>query len=139
MTPQFDISLYSEVHSSGSLSQPVFILCLEILFILIKKDYNIKGIENFVYCYLYTAYADNTTFFVKDKNPIGHLSEKFKLFSDFSELKPNTTKFKIAGIVVLKGIQVAVCSLKCIDLRNQTIKILDIYFSFNQKIKDKKN
>ena len=121
---------------------PYLSLCvhfmLKILFILIKNDLNIKGIEIFEYCYLYTAYADDTTFFLKDENSIVHLSEKFKLFSDFSGLKPNTTKCEIAGIGVLKGVQVAVCGMKCIDLRNEAIKILDVYFSYNQKIIDDK-
>ena len=54
-------------------------------------------------------------------------------------LKPNTTKCKIAGIDVLRGFQAAVCDMKCIDLRNETIKILGISFPYNQKIKDEKN
>ena len=33
----------------------------------------------------------------------------------------------------------AVCSMKCIDLRNEAIKVLGVYFSYNQKIKDDKN
>ena len=99
------------MHAKGT-SDYVFILCLEILFILIKNDPNIKGIEIFEYCYNYTGYADDTTFFLKDENSIVHLSEKLKLFSDFSGLKPNTTKCEVAGIDVLKGVQVAVCGMK---------------------------
>ena len=114
-------------------------LCLEILFILIKKDPNFKRIEMFEYCYLYTAYADDKTFFLKDENSIVHLSEKLKLFSVFSALKPNTTKCEVAGIDVLKAVQVTVCGMKCTDLRNETIKILGVYFSYNQKIKDDKD
>ena len=38
----------------------------------------------------------------------------------------------------LKGVQVAFCGMKCIDLRKEAIKILDVYFSYNQKIKDEK-
>ena len=123
----------------------MFILCLEILFILIKYKgilkeyiYNIKGIEIFEYCYLCTAYEDDTTFFLKDENSTVHLSEKFKLFSDFSGLKPNATKCEIAGIGVLKRVQATVCAMKCTDLRNEAIKILGIYFSNNQKIKNEK-
>ena len=40
----------------------LFILYLEILFVLIKNDPNIEEIEIFEYCYLYTAYAGDTTF-----------------------------------------------------------------------------
>ena len=92
----------------------------------------------FEYCYLYTAYAYDTTFLLKDENSIVHLSEKCKLFSHFLRLKPNTTKCEIAGIGVLKGVPATVCGMKCVDLRNEAIKILNVYFSFNQKIKDDK-
>ena len=40
---------------------------------------------------------------------------------------------------VLKGVQVAVCGIKCIDLRNEAIRILGVCLSYNQKIKDEKN
>ena len=33
----------------------------------------------------------------------------------------------------------ALCGMKCTDLRNEAIKILGVYFSYNQKIKDDKN
>ena len=125
MATQPDIFLYNKVHARRTLS-----------FILIKNDPNIKVIEIFEYCYLYTAYAVNTSFFLKDENSIVHISEKFKLFSDFSGLKPNTTKSKIAWISVLKGVQAAVCGMRCIDLRHEAIKVLGMYFSYNQKIKD---
>ena len=76
---------------------------LEILFISIKKHPEIKGIEIFEHCFLYTAYADDTTFFLKDAQSIENLVEIFNTFSLFSGLKPNLTKCKIAGIRALKG------------------------------------
>ena len=88
---------------------------------------------------LYTAYADDTTFFLTDENSIVHLSEKITLFSDFLGLKPNTTKCEIIGIAVLKWVQVATSGMEFIDLRNEAIKMLGVYFSYNQKIKDNKN
>ena len=48
---------------------------------------------------------------------------------------PDTAKCKIAGIGILKGMQVAVFGIRCIDLKSKTIKILGIYFSYNQLIK----
>ena len=46
----------------------LFIRCLEILFMLIKNNKNIKGIKIFENTFLYTAYADDDTLFLKDKN-----------------------------------------------------------------------
>ena len=39
----------------------------------------------------------------------------------------------------MKGVQAAVCGMKCIDSRNEAIKILGVYLSYSQKIKDDKN
>ena len=57
----------------------------------------------------------------------------------FSGLKPNLTKSEIAGIGVLKGVQVAVCGMRYIDLNADTLKILGTHFSYNEKLKEEKN
>ena len=41
----------------------LFILALEILFLLIKTKPEIAGQTIFAHCYLYSAYADDATFF----------------------------------------------------------------------------
>ena len=50
------------------------------------------------------------------------------IFSYFSGLKPNLTKSEIAGIGSLKGVQVTVCGMHCIDLNNDTLQILGTHF-----------
>ena len=112
---------------------------LEILFLFIKKHPEIKGIEIFEHCFLYTAYADDTTFFLKDAQSIQNLVEIFNTFSLFSGLKPKLTKCKIAGIGALKRVQVSVCGMKCTDLCNETIKILGTYFPYNSRMKEECN
>ena len=59
-------------------------------------------------------------------------------FSYFSELKINLTKSKIAGIDVLKGVQMAVCGMHCTDLNNDMLKIFGTHFSYNEKLKVEK-
>ena len=86
----------------------LFILALEILFLLIKTKPEIAGLTIFDHCYLYSAYADDTTFFIKDTISIKNMVDTFHLFSEFSGLKPNLSKFEITGIGVLKRVQVAV-------------------------------
>ena len=112
---------------------------LEILFLLIKKHPGIKGIEIFEHCFLYTAYADDTIFFLKDAQSIENLVEIFNTFSLFSGLKPNLTKCKIAGIGALKEVQVTVFGMRSIDICNETIKILGTYFSYSSRIKEECN
>ena len=58
----------------------------------------------------------------------------FIFFPYFSGLKPILTKSEIAGIGV-----VVVCSMRCIDLNIDTLKILGSRFSFNEKLKEEKN
>ena len=60
-------------------------------------------------------------------------------FSNFSGLKPNKTKCEIAGIGVLNGVQVALCGMKCVNLNNETVKILGVHFSYNKNLEQDKN
>ena len=92
----------------------------------------------FPYHYLYTAYADDTTFFLRN-NSIRQLMETFSTFSQYSCLKPNYEKCEIAGIGVLKSVKVAVCGMKCVDLCKDTIRITGVHFSCNKTKQDVKN
>ena len=56
----------------------------------------------------------------------------------FSGLKPNLIKSEIDGIRVLKGVQVAVCGMRCIDLNINMLKILGTHSSYNEKLKEEK-
>ena len=58
----------------------------------------------------------------------------FDTYSKFSGLKPNKSKCEITGIGALKGMQVALCGMRCIDLVSNTVKILGIYYSYNEKL-----
>ena len=60
-------------------------------------------------------------------------------FSKFSGLKPNKTKCEIAGIRVLNGVQVTLCGMKCVNLNNETVKILGVHFSYNNNLEQDKN
>ena len=66
------------------ISASLFILCLEIVFILIKANKRVKGINIFEHTYLYLAYADDTTFFLRDKISI---KELFNTFATFSSIR----------------------------------------------------
>ena len=117
----------------------LFILALEVLFVFIKSNENIKGIEIFKYVFLYTAYADDSTFFLRDILSVKELINSFNQFYHFSGLKANIGKCEIAGIGSLKGVTEAVCGLKSVDLSNDTIKILWIHCSYNKKVQIQNN
>ena len=88
--------------------------------------------------FLYTAYADDTTFFLKDRNSIMELMSELNIFSNTSGLKTDKTKCEIAGIGVLNGVQVALCGIKYVNLNNETVKILGVHFSYNKNLEQDK-
>ena len=57
--------------------------------------------------------------------------ETFSTFSQYSCLKPNCEKCKIAGIRVLKSVKMATCGIKCFDLCKNTIQITNVHISYN--------
>lgn len=59
------------------ISTCLFIQALEILFLPLKTNFNTKGVEIFEHCYLYSAYADSTTFLVKDVESVENIVHEF--------------------------------------------------------------
>ena len=49
-----------------SISAHLFIIALEVFFTIIKSKYNINGLNLCDYSFLFTAYADDSTFFLKN-------------------------------------------------------------------------
>ena len=125
-------NLEKGARQGGPASAYLFILALEVLFISIKNNQNIKGLQIFKHEFLYTAYADDSTFFLKNIKSVKELIKSFERFYPFSGLKSNIDKCELAGIGSLKGVKKAICGLKCVDLLNDTIKILSIHFSYNK-------
>ena len=121
------------------ISAHLFILALEVLFELIKNNDDIRGITIFNHAFLYTAFADDSTFFLNDLLSVKNLIDTFTVFSLFSGLKANFSKCEIAGLGSLKGVLEAVCGLKSINLTTDTIKILGVHFSYNSTLKVQNN
>ena len=109
-------------------------MALKLPYIRIKNNSCIKGLKIFDHTFLYSAYAEDTIFFVKNVESVEDIIKVSILFSKFSGLKPNLTKCEASGIGVLKGVQVAVCGMKYINLKIDSIKILGIHFSYNELI-----
>ena len=68
-----------------------------------KSNKNIKGLNIFDHEFLYTAYVNNTTFFLKDRNLFFETLNIFHNFYLVSVLKPNTKECEITVIGTLKG------------------------------------
>ena len=117
----------------------LFVLALEIFFNLIKTNNDIQGIEIFNHEFLYTAYADDTTFFVKGLNSVKVVLSSLEQFYTFSGLRPNISKCETAGIGVLKDANVTLCGLKNVNFTKEGITILGVHLSYNEKLQNELN
>ena len=88
---------------------------MEVFFTLVKSNELIQGLD-ILNCFLYSAYADDCTFFPRNIDSLKELARAFKQFSFFSDLSPNMSKCEIAGIARLKGVERTVWSMKNINL-----------------------
>ena len=121
------------------LSAYLFILVLEIAFIKIKRNPNIKSLNVCNNDFLYTACADDTTFSLQNEKSATEILNNFNIMSQFSGLKINKSKCEAAGIGVMKGVKMALCGEECVNLLIDAIKILGIYFSYNKELENEKN
>ena len=134
-----NFNLEKGARQGDPISAYLFILALEVLFELIKNNDDIRGITVFNHTFLYTVFADDSTFFLNDLLSVKNLVDTFKVFSLFSGLNANFSKCEIAGLGSLKGVLEAVCGLKSINLTTDTIKILGVHFSYNSTLKVQNN
>ena len=87
----------------------------------------------------FSAYTDDTTFFLQNAKSATEVLNNFNIMFQFSGLKINKSKCEAAGIGVMKRVKVAICGVECISLLTNAIKILNIYFSYNKKLENEKN
>ena len=123
------VKLEKGTRQGDSISAYLFIIVLEIVFLFTKGSKKINGLNMFDKTFLYNAYADDTTFFLEDIKSVIESMNIFDTFLKFSGLKTNKSKREIAGIGAVKGVQVALCGMRCIDLVCNIVKILGIYYS----------
>ena len=64
-TPYF--KLERGTRQEDPISAYLFIIALEVVISLIKANPGIEGREFFSYAFLYSVYADNTTFFIRNE------------------------------------------------------------------------
>ena len=89
---------------SNAISAYLFILVLEAVFCVIISNKNINGLNTFNHELVYIVFADDTTFFLRDKISVLETLNIFhKIFLVFG-LSTNNTKCETASIVTLKAV-----------------------------------
>ena len=97
-----------------------FLLTIEVLFIMIRSNVNIKGLNIFENEIKFTACADDTTLFLRDLNSFFELLSLFQIFESWSSLKLNLNKSELCGIGVKEGVNLAFCGCKVVNLDKET-------------------
>ena len=87
ITPYFNLEKGS--HQGDPISAYMFILALEVLF-----NVDIIGITIFNHTFLYTAFVDDSNFFLSDLLSVNNLTSTFKVFPLFPGLKANFSRLK---------------------------------------------
>ena len=91
-------------------------MVLEIFFFMVRQNEHFHGLNIFGFEYKLSAYADDTTFFCSDKTTIINLKKNFDKFSIFSGLSLNNYKCEICGIGAKRGVNIALCGMKSVNL-----------------------
>ena len=120
------------------LSIYLFILVLEILFIQIRADENIKGFKIDNIEMLLYAFADDTIFIIKDIHSVNRILKHKKVYEVFSSLRVNVDKSEACWIGKAKGRTDKPLKCRWVCLQTDAIKILGIYFSYDKQIANNK-
>ena len=125
------------VRQGDPLSAYLFILVFEVLAIHIRSNQNIKGISVGNIETKVTIFADDLTAFLKDKSSYDSLVSSLALFKKCSGLNVNVDK---TGAYWLgKDHKSPPAKLPSVKKVNKPIKILGIYFTYDEELKIKLN
>ncbi len=122
------------------MSPYLFIICLEILAINIRRNKEIQGIVVDYEEIKLKIFADDLTSFLRDDVLLNALLGTIECFTLYSGLKINydKTEVMLLGNQKLNPATLAICSGKDITIK-KAVKILGVYFTYNQFLWKKLN
>ena len=120
--------LHRGLRQGCPLSPLLFLLCIEMLAIWARNDANIQGIQVGNTDILISAYADDTTFFLKDQNSLFHLMTILDRFKSITGLAINRNKSEVVALGYYKAHPPAI-NLTGLSFSLGPFKMLGISFS----------
>ena len=121
------------------ISAYLFILVMEVFFQMIRRDRSIKGVNVCGHIFNIIAYVDDATVLCNDLDSARRVKGAFDVFPKYSGLRLNESKTEICGIGVKRGVDIALCGMKSVNLLTDSVKVLGVYFSYNEEISKEKN
>ena len=86
-----------------------------------------------------TSFADDATYFLLNIASVYQLFMVFDEFQAYSSLKVSREKSEISGLGLAKVELGALCGCKTVNLLTDSIYILGIHHSYNQKLAENRN
>ena len=121
------------------LSPYLFILVLDIFFIQVRNDPSVQGFKIGNIEIKLSAFADDTTFFVRNKESINRLLNIMRKLGEFSSLHANVEKCEACWIGHSKCRTDKPVNCKVTSLIRSSIKILVVHYSYNREVAEDKN
>ena len=117
------------------ISPYLFLLCVEIMAILIRKNQNIKGICINDKEHKLFQYADDTGIFLDgSENSLKNALDLLDQFSKYSGLTPNFEKTKCIWIGSARGRHLNLCEERHLEWTNEPFIVLGVLFSTELKL-----
>lgn len=116
------------------ISPYLFILVIEVLAELVRKDNLVQGVQlsDKSQEVKVVLFADDASFTLKNEESLERCLDILKRYGNFSSLQINHEKSEVGWLGVRKDTSTLPRSIKKIDLQNEGITILGISFSHNQ-------
>ena len=117
----------------------LFILVLEIRIIQVRNDPSVKGFKIGDIEIKLSAFADDTTFFMRNKESLNRLSNIMRKFGEFSSLHANVEKCEACWIGRSKCKTDKPVNCKATSIIRSSIKILGVHYSYNMEVAEDKH
>ena len=121
------------------LSAYLFILCVEILFIQIRENEEVKGIRIGDNEIKLSAYADDADFLTSDFSSLETIFQTCATFQLYSSLKLNLEKFETRWIGDRMGSDERPINCRWVDIKCSAIRTPGIFNSYDKDLEQKLN